>query len=99
MTSNSRLLGVEKAGTSNRFHNTLANAIATTVATMHQQTDINLVALSGGCFQNKYLLEQTVKLLLDKQFKVLTHKKVPANDGGIALGQLAIASHLRKGWE
>ena len=78
-----------------RFHNTLANAIAATVTTIHQQTDIHLVALSGGCFQNKYLLEQTVKLLSDKQFKVLIHEKVPANDGGIALGQLAIASHLR----
>ena len=49
------------------------------------------MALSGGVFQNLYLLTRAVDLLQKKAFRVLTHEQVPANDGGIALGQAVIA--------
>ncbi len=76
-----------------RFHNTLAHGIAQTVAQISSQTHIKTVALSGGCFQNQYLLQKTVEMLSRKQLTVLLHEKVPANDGGLSLGQLAIAAH------
>src|SRR3546814_2846442 len=46
-------------------------------------------SLSGGCFQNRVLFEETVHRLEARNFKVLSHSVVPANDGGIALGQAA----------
>ena len=50
------------------------------------------VALSGGVFQNKVLLEQVVRRLDEQGYEVLTQSRVPANDGGLALGQAAIAA-------
>jgi hydrogenase maturation protein HypF len=50
------------------------------------------VALSGGCFHNRILFEETVRRLEEMELDVLTHAEVPANDGGIALGQAAIAA-------
>jgi hydrogenase maturation protein HypF len=80
-----------------RFHKGLARAIAHMVCKLtHANQDgdrlTNRVALSGGCFQNKVLLELTHDLLTEKGFDVLTHSCVPANDGGIALGQAVIAA-------
>ena len=49
------------------------------------------VALSGGTFQNMLLLEQVVGFLEEKGFVVYRHRRVPANDGGIALGQAVLA--------
>jgi hydrogenase maturation protein HypF len=50
------------------------------------------VALSGGVFQNMLLLEQTCRMLIVDGFEVFTHHRVPPNDGGISLGQAAIAN-------
>jgi hydrogenase maturation protein HypF len=50
------------------------------------------VVLSGGIFQNKYILAMTEIMLKEKKFNYYSHKLVPTNDGGIALGQLAILS-------
>jgi hydrogenase maturation protein HypF len=49
------------------------------------------VAISGGCFQNRYLLERTVTRLREEKFQPYWHRRVPANDGGIALGQVYAA--------
>jgi len=57
-----------------------------------ERAHLDTVALSGGCFQNAVLLEQTERRLRDAGFTVLTHSMVPANDGGLALGQAAIAA-------
>jgi hydrogenase maturation protein HypF len=50
------------------------------------------VALSGGCFQNRYLTERTVKRLRAEGFRPYWHQRIPPNDGGIALGQILAGS-------
>lgn len=76
-----------------RFHNGLARAIAATVATLSLNAGgPTTVALSGGVFQNKLLLEQVSRLLRKQGFTVLTHSQIPANDGGLSLGQASIAA-------
>ncbi len=75
-----------------KFHNTLAELILQTAKIMKQKTGIDKVVLSGGTFQNKYLLTKTENLLSENGFKVYSHEKIPSNDGGIALGQLIIAA-------
>ena len=50
------------------------------------------IALSGGCFQNRVLFEAVVRGLEQEHFRVLSHAQVPANDGGLALGQAAIGA-------
>jgi len=59
---------------------------------MRRETSINKVVLSGGVFQNKYLLEKLIRILIGKNFYIYTNHLVPANDGGVSLGQLIIAS-------
>ena len=52
--------------------------------------------LSGGCFQNRILLSKSISILEKNNFQVFTNHLIPANDGGVALGQLAIAAKKRK---
>jgi hydrogenase maturation protein HypF len=68
-----------------RFHNTMAE-IMVAIAKLAGEEKI---ALSGGCFQNKLLTELAVTRLRSEGFKVYWHQRIPPNDGGIALGQLA----------
>jgi hydrogenase maturation protein HypF len=79
-----------------RFHQGLAAALREMVsrirATNVAATSVNTIALSGGCFQNKLLLEQLVRSLEADGLTCLLHSKVPTNDGGLALGQAAIAA-------
>ena len=76
-----------------RFHKGLAKAIVAMVRKLAgEPARFDTVTLSGGCFQNAVLLEQVATRLRDANFTVLTHAKVPANDGGIALGQALIAA-------
>jgi len=76
-----------------RFHYGLARAIRDMVARIRvTNAALNTVALSGGCFQNKLLLEELVRLLKADGLSCLFHAKVPSNDGGLALGQAAIAA-------
>jgi len=58
--------------------------------------DLSTVALSGGVWQNTTLLKKTMSKLESAGFEVLLHRRVPTNDGGIALGQLLIADQLMK---
>lgn len=69
-----------------KFHNTLVLGIAKVVDRIAASTKIKTVALSGGCFQNKILLQKLTKTL-SKNYSVLTHSKVPTSDCGIAIGQ------------
>ena len=63
---------------------------------LRDETGIAKTALSGGVFMNACLLEKSEKKLSLMGFEVISHSKVPSNDGGIALGQLAIAAHRRE---
>ena len=71
-----------------RFHNALAGA----VVELAQRVGERRVALSGGCFQNRLLTQAVLRGLEAADFEVLLHRRVPANDGGISLGQIAVAA-------
>ncbi len=78
-----------------RFHKGLAAGIVAMTKELARKSGVraplfDTVALSGGCFQNHILFEEVVRRLEQADFKVLTHAEVPANDGGLALGQAAI---------
>ncbi len=84
--------GAKPAHMAARFHVGVAQAIVEAVACIAADTGLRTVALSGGCFQNRLLVGQTVRRLEEAGFAVLVHRQVPANDGGVALGQAAIAA-------
>lgn len=84
--------GTSPGVVSARFHNTIAEASLQAVMMMRDRSGIGTVALSGGSFQNKYLAELLESKLVKNNFVVLTHSKVPCNDGGIALGQVAVGA-------
>jgi hydrogenase maturation protein HypF len=69
---------------SNKFHNTLSNIIVEIAKLAVEKT----VVLSGGCFQNVYLTEQTIAKLEEFEFRPYRHQQIPPNDGGISAGQL-----------
>jgi hydrogenase maturation protein HypF len=75
-----------------KFHNTVAQIIATMCKLIAKDTGITQVALSGGVFQNRLLLKLATASLDREGFNVLTHHQVPCNDGGISLGQAVIAN-------
>jgi len=77
-----------------KFHKTLAAAIGELCFRIRETTGLDRVCLSGGTFQNLYLLERTIEQLRRRGFAVFLHSQVPANDGGIALGQAVIANAL-----
>jgi hydrogenase maturation protein HypF len=74
------------------FHNMLVGLIEKVVSEISEETGIRTVALSGGSFQNRYLSEQVENRLSQAGFRVLIHRNVPCNDGGLALGQIMIAA-------
>ncbi len=74
-----------------RFHNGLAEGLVRMAATIGRQHGIRRVALSGGVFHNRLLLEATLDMLVDRGFETLAQADVPCGDGGIAFGQAAIA--------
>jgi len=77
-----------------RFHGTLARAIAAACIEVRASDGLRRVCLSGGSFQNMRLLEGTIGELEQAGFEVYWHSEIPPNDGGISLGQAAIASAL-----
>jgi hydrogenase maturation protein HypF len=87
-------IGAEQIGS--RFHATLADVIVRTCRRLRDRSGLDRVALSGGVFQNVKLLRLAVDGLRRSGFQVYTHHQVPPNDGGLALGQAAIASRLQE---
>ncbi len=87
--------GVSIAEISAKFHNTVINVIFAVVSQIRKETGLNKVALSGGTFQNKYILSRLELILAMEKFEVFSQCKIPSNDGGIALGQLAVAAKRR----
>lgn len=84
--------GVAPEVISTRFHHGVADAIVRVCTTLRDSTGVGTAALSGGVFQNVLLLERTVTGLERAGFRVLTHSRVPPNDGGISFGQVAVAA-------
>jgi hydrogenase maturation protein HypF len=76
---------------SSKFHNSLADIILKVSLLIKESSGINKVALSGGVFQNNYLIRKCFSVLKKNGFKVYSNFKVPVNDGGISLGQTYIA--------
>ncbi len=74
-----------------RFHNGVAAMVAEVCCLIRDERGLSEVVLSGGVWQNVTLLARTIQLLYQDGFTVYTHEKVPPNDGGLALGQTAIA--------
>jgi hydrogenase maturation protein HypF len=78
------------------FHNTVAAIVVEVCLRLQAREGIKRVCLSGGTFQNMYLLERAVADLRGQRFEVFLHAQVPPNDGGIALGQAVIANAALK---
>ncbi|HXF56486.1 MAG TPA: carbamoyltransferase HypF [Actinomycetota bacterium] len=86
--------GVEPATVAGRFHRGVVRAVVAGCELVRERTGLRSVALSGGVWQNVLLLEAAVDLLEARGFRVLVHHRVPPNDGGISLGQVAVAGAL-----
>jgi hydrogenase maturation protein HypF len=86
--------GAPNSEISGKFHRTIARLIVETCETIRSKEKLNRVVLSGGVFQNIFLLSLVTEGLKRSAFDVYTHHLVPTNDGGISLGQAVIA-HMR----
>jgi hydrogenase maturation protein HypF len=78
-----------------RFHNGVASMVLRVCRLSRERFGLNEVALSGGVWQNMTLLARTIELLRTDGFTVYIHHQVPANDGGLAVGQAVIAAYAR----
>lgn len=90
----SHLLDMDIVRGANLFHGTLIAGLAEWVLTAAEQTGINVVLLSGGCFLNKVLSEGLIKVLSESGLRPILSQQVPPNDGGLSLGQAWIAGRL-----
>jgi hydrogenase maturation protein HypF len=86
--------GMDRGEISWRFHNTLAQVFTQVCVKVRDRRKLNRVVLSGGVFQNAFLLDGLEKKLTESGFEVYTHSLVPTNDGGIALGQTVVANAI-----
>jgi hydrogenase maturation protein HypF len=79
-----------------KFHNSLAEATCALVSKLREKEGINKVVLSGGVFENQYLLKKIYKDLIKRGFQVFYNKQIPINDGGLSFGQLHAGSAIMK---
>jgi len=86
--------GVGPEQVSAKFHHTLVCLFTDICDKLRDRTGINTVAMSGGVFQNSYLLRGLIDSLARNAFKTITHKQVPCNDGGLSLGQAVAAAAM-----
>ncbi|MDG3005439.1 carbamoyltransferase HypF [Paludisphaera mucosa] len=86
---------VEPGRIGRRFHTTMVEMIAEVCGRIRANRGLEVVALSGGVFMNSLLLDETIGRLEREGFVVHRHRRVPPNDGGLCLGQLAIAATTR----
>ncbi len=87
-----KIKGKDPTAIAAAFHQTIIVALAVVAVTIREKTGIGKAVLSGGCFQNRVLLEGTVRELEKAGFEVYTHRWLPPNDGCIALGQAVVAA-------
>ncbi|NLT96506.1 MAG: carbamoyltransferase HypF [Clostridia bacterium] len=88
--------GIKAQEIAAKFHWTLAQIITQTCVNLKSYLSSPKIALSGGVMQNKLLIETLVPMLKEHGFEPLLHRQVPANDGGLSLGQAVIGGRLRK---
>ena len=88
--------GTSAAELSARFHATAVEIVRDTCVEIRARSGVGRVALSGGVFQNELLLRGCHAALHEEGFEVFSHRRVPPNDGGIALGQAAIAAWAQR---
>ena len=88
--------GLSTAEIGAKFHKTIVALFAEICASIRNECELNRVVLSGGCFQNSILLASLIQKLGLRNFEVFAHRQVPANDGGIALGQAVVASAVSR---
>ncbi len=93
------LAGRDAGEISSGFHRTMAEAVAAVCERVREETGVGAVALSGGTFQNMLLMRQVLERLEAMGFAVYRHRWVPANDGGLALGQAVLADSVFKAKE
>jgi hydrogenase maturation protein HypF len=84
---NDMVHGIDKGTIATKFHNTVASVIGSMAKVLNKEYGIEDIALSGGTFQNTYLLNRTTRLLTTAGMKVYVNQKVPCNDACISLGQ------------
>ncbi len=77
-----------------KFHNTLSEALLAMAQKARERTGLKVAAISGGVFCNRYLACRVIRRFKEAGFEVIFNQDVPANDGGIALGQAAIAARI-----
>jgi hydrogenase maturation protein HypF len=85
--------GTEARSIARRFHSTVVAIIGAVCKHMRTATNVSDVVLSGGVFLNALLTQETTRALERDGFRVYRHRLVPPNDGGLSLGQLAVAAH------
>ena len=88
-----RLAGEDPCDLALDFHSALADMALEACRRAREETGVETAALTGGCYQNRLLLELTESRLETAGFRVLTHRLIPPNDGGIGLGQAVYAMH------
>ena len=89
-----KLNGVAREIMAAKFQNTIVNLSVRLCTYLRKDTGLTEVALSGGAFQNPYLLKEISRNLERQGFVVYTHSHLPSNDGGIAIGQIMIANTI-----
>jgi hydrogenase maturation protein HypF len=89
-----RIYGKPTAEIAAKFQNTLARLLLQSVIMAADESGLKKVALSGGVYQNIFFLKVFNELLVQAGLEVILHNKVPANDGGLALGQIMIADYM-----
>jgi len=91
------LVGHERGMISKSFHDTMADIIVSLSAILRQEVGGDSVLLSGGVFQNLYLVEKVLERLSEKKLRGIIHRSVPPGDGGISLGQALYCAHRKEG--
>jgi hydrogenase maturation protein HypF len=86
--------GLGRGTISRRFHNTLVRVFVDACVKLRNGRTLNRVVLSGGVFQNIFLLGELERILAEMGFEVYTHSLLPTNDGGISLGQAVVANAI-----
>ncbi|MGV8981401.1 carbamoyltransferase HypF [Clostridium sp.] len=86
--------GVSAKNIASKFQNTIVNFTVSICGSIRKDSGLNEVVLSGGVFQNSFLLQKICCNLKENKFEVYTHKDIPSNDGGVAIGQIIIANAI-----